>query len=261
MKTQVLSPRVQNTNHAQLQAFGFAELVQHENDESNLFSFGDDSVYDDDCNQSKLDQIFKINLWSQKDLKSIRTMISDLSRILEEREIAFFISEGTLLGYVRHKGIMPWDDDVDISVGSLDIERLIEAINSTEKYRITKWFWGKNKIEYYKISNKESNHVRNLPYGFPFIDIWIYNVNYNHIIYNHGFKVPFDFIFPIKRITFELADVNIPNKPIEYLNLKYQDWQEKITVYRWCHKKERPSLFPLSAKISVNETGMMRKSY
>lgn len=234
--------------------------VQYENDESNILSFGDDSKYLDDCNQSKLDQILRMNLWSPEDRASIRTLLADLCELLYQKGITFFISEGTLLGYIRHKEIMPWDDDLDISISSLDIEKLVEVINNSEKYRITKWFWGRKKTVYYKISHCDSIHVRNLPYGFPFIDIWLYETTYEHIVYNHGFKVPADFIFPVKRATFEQTNVCIPNKPIEYLDLKYQDWKEKITVYRWCHKDESPNLFPLSAKISVDEIGLFYKS-
>lgn len=43
-------------------------------------------------------------------------MLYDLTTILQKNKIQYWIDGGTMLGAIRHKGIIPWDDDVDLSI-------------------------------------------------------------------------------------------------------------------------------------------------
>lgn len=47
-------------------------------------------------------------------------------RYCEAHSLTYFMSDGTLLGAVRHKGFIPWDDDVDVSMVDAEYDRLIE---------------------------------------------------------------------------------------------------------------------------------------
>lgn len=48
----------------------------------------------------------------------------------DQHNLAYRLSEGTLIGAVRHKGFIPWDDDVDVEMPLEDYNKLI-AISST----------------------------------------------------------------------------------------------------------------------------------
>ncbi|SDK92649.1 LicD family protein [Pedobacter sp. ok626] len=241
----------------QLLLFNKKNLINIDYEEIDVFEYGDSIAYEKDCNKSKLDQILGTNVWSKEDLSIVQQMLNDLSGLFNENGIDFFISDGTLLGYVRHRQIMAWDDDIDLSIERSEVPKLLKAVNSSKKYNILKRYWGKYKYEYYKIWNNKSDQIRDLPYGFPFVDVWIYDNKENDIVYNHGLEVPLNYIFPTRKALFEGALVTIPKEPLHYLDIKYPEWREQIRVYSWSHKKEKSGLFPLSAKISVDVDGLI----
>lgn len=208
-----------------------------------MFLYGDSAKYELDRNRSILKRIFSTNVWAVKDLLSVKILLRDLCAVLDENSIDYFISEGTLLGHVRHQQIIPWDDDVDLSLDKNDIETLISKVSLNTKFKILKSYWGKRKVEYYKFFSTGSQHILNFNYGFPFIDIWTYDRNEYNITYNHGFKVPSEIIYPTRTTLFEDVFVNIPNKPLKYLDLKYPEWRERIVVYPWSHKMKKEVSF------------------
>lgn len=53
-------------------------------------------------------------------------------RFCEENEIPYCIIAGTLLGAVRHKGFIPWDDDIDVGVPRDYYNKLLQLSNRVE---------------------------------------------------------------------------------------------------------------------------------
>lgn len=80
-------------------------------------------------------------------------MLKDIKKICIENDIKYFIVYGTLLGAIRHKGFIPWDDDIDIAMLSDDYNRFLEICktNLPEKYFLQN---DKTDLEYPRIWSK-----------------------------------------------------------------------------------------------------------
>lgn len=68
---------------------------------------------------------------SLKEKKSIMLhMMDEIDAFCRENELKYFLVGGTLLGAIRHKGYIPWDDDIDIGMPREDFNIFINSFAS-----------------------------------------------------------------------------------------------------------------------------------
>ena len=76
----------------------------------------------------------------QLDIEEIRKieieLLNHFKIFCREKGIQFFLSNGTLLGAIKYRGFIPWDDDIDVFVPRKDYERLLIEFEDTEIYKL-----------------------------------------------------------------------------------------------------------------------------
>lgn len=179
----------------------------------------------------------KINL-------QIYQMLKDIDELFTSNNIEYWMDGGTLLGAVRHKGIIPWDDDADIEIDEKDVNKLLalESDLNNIGYELLKCWFG------YKIFQKNGKQILGHKWKFPFVDIFITkNINGSHIftseraveVFGSQCYLSDDELYPLKRYQFGEIYLNGPNNPVDYFVRYYGDDWNDITYKAYDHENEK----------------------
>ena len=58
--------------------------------------------------------------------KVLLDILEEFIRICEKYDLKYCLDGGSMLGAIRHKGFVPWADDVDVSLPRADFQRFLE---------------------------------------------------------------------------------------------------------------------------------------
>ncbi|MBQ0027466.1 MAG: LicD family protein [Lachnospiraceae bacterium] len=72
--------------------------------------------YSDDYFNEEIRDGYRINAMMKRYWAANMEVLAEIDRICRELNIVYLAEFGTLLGAVRHRGYIPWDDDIDISM-------------------------------------------------------------------------------------------------------------------------------------------------
>lgn len=107
-------------------------------------------------------------------------VILDFDRIMKENHLEYSLISGTELGAVRHKGFIPWDDDLDVCIKECDVPKLISIFDNdkNDKYFLQKplsidWINTFFKLKLNGSTAIEKSHLNTRMHQGLFVDIFI----------------------------------------------------------------------------------------
>ncbi|MCK5442432.1 MAG: LicD family protein [Maribacter sp.] len=172
-----------------------------------------------------------------KNLVEAEKLLSDVITVFESCHITYWLEGGTLLGLRREGRLLPWDDDLDISIHESEKSKLKRLEQNLRKkgfrFRIRKFqrdsdHFKKGDLRMIKIRNK---HFFGLIKGKVCLDIFIkYTKNGKTYweIANKVKNVPSKYYSSFSSLDFNGKSYSIPKLTDEYLTYRYGDWQTPV---------------------------------
>lgn len=194
-------------------------------------------------------------------VNDLYTMLKDVTDLLDQHSIRYSLHAGSLLGSIRHKGIIPWDDDVDLIVLHEDEPKLVELKPELDKMGYH-FVYDTQTAVMYDISKKENPlyDLNRKELTFPFIDIFIMHKDQKTDTYVYTnwktrsiFKqewIKSSEFFPLKKCPFGPLKLSCIQNPEAALDRFYNGpgWREKGIVAPRHFKPKHTHKFEINFK-------------
>jgi phosphorylcholine metabolism protein LicD len=172
---------------------------------------------------------------SDEDSYNLYKLLHRVIKLLEKNDIPYWASGGTFLGAIRCKGIIKWDDDLDLCVLYEDKDRLKNAIDKEDDI-------------YLDLRSGLVNKIKHKSGTYPFVDIFfmVPELEDGKIVYKCALKKARDTwkyelyleseLIPLKKTKFGAIEIAIPNKYERYFTSNFGNKWDKEGAISYDHK-------------------------
>lgn len=167
-------------------------------------------------------------------------MLYQVASMLDRCKIDYWLEGGTLLGIRRENRLLPWDNDIDLSIMANQVPKLNDLFTALKgaSYRVrtrhfeqTNDYFNQGDIRLIKIREKKwFGFVK----GKVCLEIFVKYPKDDFCYWEIADKtkrVPGKYYQTLKTIRYDEYDYSIPELTDEYLSYRYGDWQ--IPVKNW----------------------------
>lgn len=95
-------------------------------------------------------------------------LVAYIVDVCEKNELNYYMTGGTLLGAVRHKGYIPWDDDIDLTIPMPDYRKMIDIMIAEDKYEVYTMYNNPESCNAFYMRLIDRDTIRK-SWGFPYL--------------------------------------------------------------------------------------------
>jgi len=168
-------------------------------------------------------------------------MLVEFDAICQKYNLKYWLDSGTLLGAVRHKGFIPWDDDIDLSMPVEDYRKFKDIANSELSENIffqTRETDSGFKFDYIKLRSTKAKIVefhekdREVDYHQGvFVDIFPMLTLPNSPFYKSFYDDSFKLVRDVSAISLHTPNgkdyPNVRKALLQAVNEMHQGWDKK----------------------------------
>ncbi|MBN1971922.1 MAG: LicD family protein [Candidatus Delongbacteria bacterium] len=182
-----------------------------------------------------------------KVLKKAENLLKRFCEFLDKHEIPYVLEGGTLLGVMREKRLLPWDNDMDITVTEEYGQKLLSLRKEIWKigFRVRERYHNKDlgpfkdgDLRLFKISTRKFYFFKDLGLLDIFVKkkendkyFWVVGIN-NPVLKSVDARYYENFT----TVDFQGSKLSIPKDYDDYLTCRYGDW--RTPVKEWNFKKD-----------------------
>lgn len=178
-------------------------------------------------------------------LKEDKVALAKITQLFKKHNIPHWMDCGTCLGAYRYRGIIPWDEDIDIAVLRSDFDNVKNALKELDpkKYIACDWSSRDKEKSYLMLWMKDSGRVLDI-YCFDLdeekgeLHAIVSNIDCHLMAEKWKIRerrfvrsMPYDQVFPLKKTEFDGLEVYVPNRTKEYLQQIYGKDLRPAKVY------------------------------
>ncbi|MBS0623173.1 MAG: LicD family protein [Verrucomicrobia bacterium] len=185
-----------------------------------------------------------------------------IDQVLTKNNITYWAGGGTLLGAVRHKGLIAWDEDLDLYIFDSDMPNLLAIESDLEAHGLKLHSYFKNTYKIYAQDAQPipdpNNPGQFLPFGYPAADLFTVALHRRHekddvyVLKSRTYywewsedRFTYEQLQNIQRVPFGPLMIPIPSNPELNLNLIFGTsdcpnlWEKYAIEPSWDHRREK----------------------